>query len=324
MSFWDIFKAKRIVFNPKDYADSSTISDDEKQYYHHPDEYYTLIVHEGTPFQKKVITFEERKKISYPSKNGLYVAEILLLEYCSKGKYPKPNNGYPAFWWFEYGIRDIGKVLKSLEMRNFINMNPENGKYRLTEIGKQELNDNEYVPFMHKRKDKTTEDTRYGITFNVWEVNRRLKTKLDWKKIVSDIENQKIQYSSNKKSEREQTLKELEKWNPKLATKLRVSDKKFAEEDQKLAEIIAAENEYKESKNIEKYILFWEEIWNNGGLDFLGAHWTFRLPDLYIKQKRYDDALKILDRIKNTNFADKKILYIEKIDKRISQQNKNN
>ena len=40
-----------------------------------------------------VIAFDERKQISFPSKNGLYVAEILLLEYCSKGKYPNPKNG---------------------------------------------------------------------------------------------------------------------------------------------------------------------------------------------------------------------------------------
>ena len=67
-----------------------------------------------------VIAFDERKQISFPSKNGLYVAEILLLEYCSKGKYPNPKNGYPVFWQFEYGIKSVDDILKSLEQRGFI------------------------------------------------------------------------------------------------------------------------------------------------------------------------------------------------------------
>lgn len=100
---------------------SEIVPDNEKKYYQ-PDSYYTdtkpvAIAGVGTT---TVITFEERKKISYPSKSGLYVAEILLLDYCSTGNYPHPKNGYPGLWWFEYGIRDVGAVLKSLEDRNYI------------------------------------------------------------------------------------------------------------------------------------------------------------------------------------------------------------
>ena len=40
--------------------------------------------------------------------------------YCDFGKYPKPQNGYPGFWWFQYGIRDVGHALQSLEERGFI------------------------------------------------------------------------------------------------------------------------------------------------------------------------------------------------------------
>ena len=101
------------------YADGSTIDEDEKSYYQ-PDDYYTMESYPGTMMAQKVITFEERKKTTFPSENGLYVAEILLLEYCNKGTYPKPKGGYPGFWWFEYGIRDIGHTLKSLEERGFI------------------------------------------------------------------------------------------------------------------------------------------------------------------------------------------------------------
>lgn len=98
-----------------------SVSEEEKKYYL-PDDYYTYIIHEGTAFERRVVTFEERKKTCIPSERGLYVAEILLLFYCSKGKYPHPKDGYPGFWWFKYGIRDVGKVLKSLEDRGFIKL----------------------------------------------------------------------------------------------------------------------------------------------------------------------------------------------------------
>lgn len=104
---------------PSSQPTPKTISESEKKFYR-PDAYYTEKVFEGTAFEKRVISFDERKRISYPSKNGLYVAEILLLEYCSYGTYPHPKNGYPGFWWFEYGIRDVGAALKSLEDRGFI------------------------------------------------------------------------------------------------------------------------------------------------------------------------------------------------------------
>lgn len=101
------------------FADASSITDDERPFYQ-PDEYYTYVTHPDTQFETRVVTFEERKGLSYPSQAGLYVPEILLLEYCSYGTYPKPSNGYPGFWWFKYGIRDIGAALKSLEQRGFI------------------------------------------------------------------------------------------------------------------------------------------------------------------------------------------------------------
>ena len=101
------------------YADSSSISPDERPYYQ-PDSYYTFYSYPGTTAARKVVTFDERKRMSYPSSSGLYVAEILLLDYCSKGKYPKPSSGYPGLWWFEYGIRDVGHALESIKDRGFI------------------------------------------------------------------------------------------------------------------------------------------------------------------------------------------------------------
>ena len=106
------------------YAEASSIAEDERQYYQ-PDSYYTLSSYPGSLMEKRVIPFEERKETTFPSSNGLYVAEILLLEYCSYGKYPKPTAGYPGFWWFEYGIRDVGHALESLYQRGFLRWAPK-------------------------------------------------------------------------------------------------------------------------------------------------------------------------------------------------------
>lgn len=91
------------------------IPESEKQFYQ-PDEYYTDTDVSGN----QVIPFEQRKGSGWRSKNGLYPAEILLLSYCSKGQYPGPAKGYPAFWWFEYGIRNVSYVLGTLADRGFI------------------------------------------------------------------------------------------------------------------------------------------------------------------------------------------------------------
>ena len=173
------------------YADSNSIDSDERPYYK-SDDYYVLVTNPGTSFEKSVVTFDERKKTSSPTKNGLYVPEVLLLYYCKKGDYPKPKNGYPGFWWFEYGIRDVGTVLKSLAIRGFIELN--NDKYCLTELGKSELQENEYVPYMHSHKYKTEEGSKFGKSFTIWDVNNLLKDKdmSKWKEYVGEFEQQCI------------------------------------------------------------------------------------------------------------------------------------
>lgn len=201
------------------YADSSTVSPDERKYYKQ-DDYYTYDTHPDSSLNTRVIPFEERKKTTYPSSRGLYVAEILLLDYCNKGKYPKPSSGYPGFWWFKYGIRDVGHALESLEIRGFIQWAPKSHnlknlkidelksillnegvsttgkkaelidriiseipeeriiipnyepKYELTELGKAELEDNGYVPYMHNHSHLTTENGMFGDTFTVWDINK--------------------------------------------------------------------------------------------------------------------------------------------------------
>lgn len=95
--------------------------------------------------------------------------------------------------------------------------------------------------------------------------------------------------------------------------------KALKNQDEQIDAIFSAENEYKESQNIDELISFWEHIWDNGGLLFDGMKWMFRLPDLYIKVGRYEDALKILDRIKKPMYADKVVSYRDKIAKNINK-----
>ena len=222
-------------------ADSSSISPDERPFYQ-PDEYYTMYSYPGTGMSRRVVPFEERKRISYPSANGLYVAEILLLQYCSYGDYPKPRRIYPGLWWFQYGIRDVGHALESLYRRGFLQWGtqadalkhlrveelkeiltaaglPATGKkadlidriitevpedritvrnytrkYALTEKGKRELQDNGYVPYMHKHRYTTTEDGLFGETFNVWDINRLFPDgkASDWRRVVGQIEKERF------------------------------------------------------------------------------------------------------------------------------------
>lgn len=332
----------------------STVAENEKKYYQ-DDSYYTSKVHKGTVFEKTVITFEERKKTAVPSQRGLYPAQILLLEYCSYGIYPGPQNGYPGFWWFEYGIRDVGTALKELETSGFIVMgslrdavgslkiqelknilfshgesvtgkkdvlvkrvqqvatNEELSnagivaKYRLTDIGKIELEENAYVPYMHKHPHKTTEDSRYGMTFNVWSINKILgiEDKSDWKAIVYAQEQKMNEEIDNKNKI---FLKELEKINPEEYKELKT-------QDQQIALCQKAQAKYDEDHDLNYYISFWEHLWNNGGLKFEGSSWGFKLADLYIKAKRFDDALDFVKMIKKKKptYSEKADLYIKRI-----------
>lgn len=365
MGLFDLFKKKEkrptvAVSKPKA---EPTISESEKKFYQ-PDDYHTSVVHEGTAFEHRVITFEERKKTAIPSERGLYPAEILLLEYCSKGTYPGPKNGYPGFWWFAYGIRDVGAALKSLEERGFIQLGsisdsigsftvaqlkellvahgqsttgkkadlvervasvvPEielinagaQAKYALTEIGSLELTDNAYVPYMHSAHNKTTEDTRFGVEFNVWSINRLLGTgdKSNWKAVVDEQE-RKMNHETE--SRNESFMSELKKIDPAGYRALRT-------QDQQIAAVQKARDQYYEDKDLDGYIAFWEMVWANGGLKFEGAGWHFELPDLYIKAKRYDDALDFVLKLKKQKptYAYKSDAYVKKIEELKAKQSR--
>lgn len=235
------FMNKKIANDPASYVDASSISLDERPFYR-PDNYYTYYSYPGTSMAIRVIPFEERKQTTYPSSRGLYIAEIMLLEYCNRGLYPKPDTGYPGFWWFTYGIRDVGHALESLEERGFIQWNsceeslgkmkpqelkqilsdaglPTTGKkaelidrilnelpeekiiipdslhkYELTALGRAELDENGYVPYMHNHKHLTTEGGRFGEPFTVWDINKLFQSgdARNWRQVVGSIEKKRF------------------------------------------------------------------------------------------------------------------------------------
>lgn len=97
---------------------------------------------------------------------------------------------------------------------------------------------------------------------------------------------------------------------------------KLSAQNEQIKAIQEAEESFEINHDIDSLITFWENIWSNGGLLFNGSKWTFRLPDLYIKQKRYDDAIKILCMIDNPAYQEKKQSYIERISSKIRTSKK--
>lgn len=356
MGLFDFLKKKSKSEDQQKQTDASAAVPESDKKFYQPDEYYANVVHEGTAFEHRVVTFDERKKTAIPSARGLYPAEILLLEYCSKGTYPGPKNGYPGFWWFAYGIRDVGAALKSLEEHGFIQLGsiydsigsftvaqlkelltahgqattgkkaelvervaavvPEvelvsagaTAKYVLTEIGRLELSENAYVPYMHSAHNKTTEDIRFGVEFNVWSINKLLGNgdKSNWKSIVDEQEHKMNQETA---SRNEAFMRDLKKIDPAGYRALRT-------QDQQIAAVQKAKDQFYEDKDLDGYIAFWEMVWANGGLKFEGAGWHFELADLYIKAKRYDDALAFVLKIKKEKptYAYKSDVYVKKIE----------
>lgn len=201
-------KTKKLSTKSFNYVDSSMIPDEERQYYE-PDEYYQIVVHKGKPFEFFVIPFEEQKKNAYPSQRGLYVPEILMLSFCHN--FPNPSRGYPGYWWFSYGVRDVGGLLKSLESREFIEIDSITDKYTPTEKGNAELQENEYVVYTHK--NSKTKD------FTAWEMNHILAdgNKSDWLDIFCEHTKQPLPLETSG-----EIIKKFNPSDPMKPIKLRV------------------------------------------------------------------------------------------------------
>lgn len=319
------------------------IPESEKQFYK-PDEYYTDTDISGN----QVIPFEQRKGSGWKSKNGLYPAEILLLHYCSLGQYPRPAKGYPAFWWFEYGIRNVSYILETLENRGFVEYGslsdsvkalttaklkqllkdagestagkkadlvervkstvPNDAlkavglesKYHLTQAGEVELSENSYVVNIHSSSDKTTSSSRYGLTYNLDTVASEIASnpELSWEEAASTRKQKRENFFADKTKQHNTFLEEMKARNPAWYSKMKKLNASLAAQDRQLQKVQAAEARYKITGDLEWYVDFWESLWANGGLVFHGSKWWFTLPDLYFKQKRFDDVIAFCEMAK--------------------------
>lgn len=76
-----------------------------------------------------------------------------------------------------------------------------------------------------------------------------------------------------------------------------------------------AKDKYSEDKNLNAYIAFWEMIWANAGLKLEGTRWHFKLPNLYIKARKYDNVFAFVIKLKKTKptYAYKSDSYTKKI-----------
>ena len=265
-----------------------------KQKYYQDSSYYakkvptmSVSMDTGDHSMADVPTFSERVKDATPSAGGLYPAEILLLFYCNQyRKYPNPKNGYPGLWWFKYGIRNVDEALDSLVARGFLVIGTD-GKYTATASGQQELAENEYVEYSH-RKSKNIEITP-------WTVNKLIQSGTPnqaaiVQKMIDDANTEAQEYSESSS----ELVKDID---PKLYRSLRSQDKQ-------IAAINKAGVDYKD--DLDTHIKFWEDLLATDGILVNGVSWPFIIVDLYYKAKRYDDAWRVLDELVSDPLLTKK------------------
>lgn len=92
----------------------------KKSYQEQPKESFEMPVEikTETTFHNDVVPVEKRMQSAFPSRQGLYPHEILLLDYADS--YYTDGNNYQGFWWYKYGIKDVDACLRSLLDRGFL------------------------------------------------------------------------------------------------------------------------------------------------------------------------------------------------------------
>ena len=296
------------------------------------------IHNENITIENNIITFEERKRQSIPSLRGLYVAEILLLEYCTYGNYPNPDNNYPRFWWYEYGVSDVNAVLKSLEKRGFIalsSLKEAAGCLKIPELksilsshGEKTTGRKADMLVIVKKVATEEELLSFGVVpkYHLTELGEKELEENAYVSYMHHCENKTIEnspfgfsfnvWSINKilgfgdktnwkeiVDEQEEILKKNLEINRKnFMERLKKNDpeeyKILLLQEKQLNMIKLAREKYDNEKDIYSYIDFWEKIWADGGLKFEGSKWLFELVDLYIEVQRYDEALELVKKIK--------------------------
>lgn len=78
---------------------------------------FTIVDHTEN-LEAQIIPIEKRIKQMKPIAEGLYAHEILALSYAET--YHLTGDEYQGFWWWQYGVKDVTGMLKSLQTRGFI------------------------------------------------------------------------------------------------------------------------------------------------------------------------------------------------------------
>lgn len=108
---------------------------------------------------------------AYPSNNGLYPHEILMLSYAPK--MTSDNTKFPQFWQREYNIQNPQGIIDKLIKEGFIK---KSKNYELTEKGKKELSQQEYVSYINKHK-KEFSGLISDKYMDIWKMNAITKGK---------------------------------------------------------------------------------------------------------------------------------------------------
>ena len=170
----------------------------------------------GSYAEEKFREIKELTEKSYPSRNGLKIPEIKVLNRAEN--FTTETKDIHGFWYYEYGLEleDIHNILNMLMRKKFIEIAPakemikkftvakikellkesglkQSGRkaellerlftntndeyleskvnkkgFMLTDTGKQELKENDYVIYLHRLEG------RLQIHFNVWQMNKKL------------------------------------------------------------------------------------------------------------------------------------------------------
>lgn len=98
------------------------------------------------------VPYNEQIKTAVKTKRGLYPPEVVCIHFCSK--HPKKDGSYPKWYWTSYGIKDPARFYEHLERREVIEKG-EDGKWKPTEKGEQELEDNRHLLWAHQNNFDT-------------------------------------------------------------------------------------------------------------------------------------------------------------------------
>jgi hypothetical protein len=210
LGLFDIFKKKAVAISA-DVAQPEVRQGDKEQ-----SPASVLSIKTMPSSEDGVTPAEERIENAIPSIHGLYPHEILVLDYAhSFDTGDTGADSFQGFWWYQYGVKSVPDVIKSLLDRGFLKIGDlksaleketvaalkdvlknhnlkTNGKkeeliqrvlaeipqdelnaqfsrrkYQLTDIGKEALDAEEYVTYIHRQ---SIED------LDIWSLNKLVHT----------------------------------------------------------------------------------------------------------------------------------------------------